>query len=219
MAATREVAIGLGCYAAYIGVRHAVWNDRGRARASRNADWVARLERRLHIDVEPAVQVVAIKHERLTDALNIGYAAGNVALSVGWLIVLHRRGSPRFRQERKAAAMALIGALPVFWAFPTAPPRSRPEFVDTLARRGLDLEQPILVRFYNPIAAMPSQHVAFAVVTGFGLARGARTGLSRTLWRSYPFVVTGVVVATANHFVLDAIAGALLGGLARALSR
>ncbi len=66
---------------------------------------------------------------------------------------------------------------------------------------------------------MPSHHVTFAVLTGFGLARGARTGLTRTLWRSYPIVVTGVVVATANHFVLDAITGTFLGGVARALTR
>jgi PAP2 superfamily protein len=216
---TREVAIGLGAYGLYLAVRRSVWNDAGRARAAANADRISRLERRLRIDVEPAVQKVATRHTRVTDALNVSYAAGNVALSVGWLIVLHHRGSPHFRRERRAAVLALTGALPVFWAFPTAPPRSRPDFIDTLAERGIDLEQPVLVRFYNPIAAMPSHHVAFAVVTGFGLGRRARTPLRRMLWRAYPLAVTGVVVATANHFVLDAAAGAVLGGLARMAAR
>jgi membrane-associated phospholipid phosphatase len=71
---------------------------------------------------------------------------------------------------------------------------------------------------YNPIAAMPSHHVAFAVVTGEGLAMRARTRLGR-VWRGYPPLVALVVLGTGNHFVVDVAAGAALGALARRLSR
>jgi membrane-associated phospholipid phosphatase len=71
---------------------------------------------------------------------------------------------------------------------------------------------------YNPIAAMPSHHVAFAVVTGEGLARRARTRMGRG-WRGYAPVVALVVLATGNHFVVDVAAGGVLGALARRLSR
>jgi hypothetical protein len=94
--------------------------------------------------------------------LNAGYAALNVAFSVGWLALLHARRDPGFARERRAALGAFLGALPVFLAFPTAPPRTQEGYVDTLGEAGIDIEHPLLVRFYNPVAALPSQHAAFA---------------------------------------------------------
>lgn len=215
----REAAGALAAYGAYLLVRRHVWNDAGRARATRNAQLVVELEQRAGLHVEPRLQRAALRVPRLVDVLNAGYAAGNVALSVGWLLRLHRRRDPAFTGERRAALVAFLGALPVFAAFPTAPPRTLEGFVDTMAQRGLSLDHPFLVRFYNPIAAMPSHHVAFAVVTGMGLARRARGPRRRAAWRSYPGVVAVVVMATGNHFVADVAAGAALGALARRFAR
>jgi hypothetical protein len=213
--ARREVAIGLGAYACYLAVRHAVWSDDGRRRALRNAERIVALERRLGLHVEPAVQARALVFPRLVHVLNVGYAAGNVALSVGWLLRLYRMHDPSFRHERRAAVISFAAALPVFAAFPTAPPRGLDGFVDTFAFRGITLDHPLLVRFYNPIAAMPSHHVAFAMVTGNALAHRARSRTARSLCRAYPAAVATVVVATANHFIADVVAGAALGVLAR----
>ena len=215
MSGRREIAIGLGAYAAYLAVRAIVWNDRGRSRALRNADRIRALERRAHLDVEQRVQASALRWPRLVQGLNAGYAAGNVMLSVGWLVLLFARRDAAFARERRAAVVAFTTALPVFALLPTAPPRKLDDFVDTM--RGLD--HPLLVRCYNPIAAMPSHHVAFAVVTGFGLAGRRRSRVGRAAWRSYPAAVTLVVVATANHFVADAIGGAAVGVLARRVTR
>ena len=63
---------------------------------------------------------------------------------------------------------------------------------------------------YNPYAAMPSMHVAFALmvaITGFQLVK--RRAL-KVLWAAYPLLVTLVVIVTANHFWLDAALGALV---------
>jgi membrane-associated phospholipid phosphatase len=111
--------------------------------------------------------------------------------------------------------LAYLGAQPVFLAFPTAPPRSLPGGVDTLsAVSRLDLEHPLLLRLYNPIAALPSLHCAFAAITGASLAeRGAGP-----LALAYPPAVAFVVVATGNHYVLDTVAGAALGLAARRLA-
>lgn len=215
----REFAIGAFCMGCYFGVRRLVWNDRGRRRAARNADRVVALEERLGLRIEPAVQRAALRHRRLVDTLNVGYAVGNLTLSVGWLILLHRRRSGAFVRERRAAVAACLGAMPVFLAFPTAPPRSRDDQIDTLLDRGIDLEHQMLVRLYNPIAAMPSHHVAFAVVTGFGMARLARSLLMRPVGAVYPAAVAAVVVATGNHYTLDVIAGAALGVVARIVTR
>ena len=215
----REFAIGAACLGGYYLVRRLVWNERGRSRAARNADRVVAVEERLGLRIEPSVQQAALRHRRLVDMLNVGYAVGNLVLSAGWLIVLHRRGSPAFARERRAAVAAYAGALPVFLAFPTAPPRSRDEVVDTLLDRGIDLDHQWLVRLYNPIAAMPSHHVAFAVVTGLGMARFARNPLVRVFGAVYPAAVSLVVVATGNHYTADVIAGAALGAAARVATR
>jgi PAP2 superfamily len=215
----REVAIGLGAYAAYLVVRRSVWNESGRARAAANARRVVALERRLHVDIERDVQRVMLRVPGLVHALNVGYAAGNVALSVGWLIRLHRKRDPIFAMERRAAVIAFGAALPIFAAFPTAPPRTLEGFVDTMGRGGAGLDHPALVRFYNPIAAMPSHHVSFAVVTGIGLARHAASQRSSVGWTAYPAAVAVVVVATANHFVVDVVAGAVVGAVARRVAR
>jgi len=215
MSGRREIAIGLGAYAAYLAVRRAVWTERGRARADRNAGRVLAFERRVGVAVEPRLQEAALRAPRVVDVLNAGYAAGNVALSVGWLLRLYRRGDPAFRPERRAAVVAFTAALPVFLAFPTAPPRTQAGFVDTLADRGIDLGHPWLVRLYNPIAAMPSHHVAFAVLTGTGLASRAGGSLARVAWSGYAPFVAIVVVVTGNHFVADVAAGTALGLAAR----
>ncbi len=179
MTARREVVVGLGAYAAYLGVRQLVWNERGRTRAAHNARRVAAWERRVGVLVEPRVQAAAARAHRLMTVLNAGYAAGNVMLSVGWLVMLYRRGDPTFARERRAALAAFASALPMHAAFPMAPPRALDGFVDTLRAQGIDLEHPALVRFYNPISAMPSYHMAFAVVSGLGLAQHAHSHAAR----------------------------------------
>jgi hypothetical protein len=65
------------------------------------------------------LQRLATRWPRIVDALNVGYAAGNVALSVGWLLLLHHRGDQDFRRERTAAMVAFAGALPVYQRGPS----------------------------------------------------------------------------------------------------
>ena len=97
-------------------------------------------------------------------------------------------------------------------AFPTAPPRRLGDRVDTMqAVSGIDLDGGLVSRLYNPLAAMPSIHLAWAVISAESLraCSGGRT--ARAAAAVYPPAVAGVVLATANHFVLDVIAGAALG--------
>jgi len=217
--AQRELIIGGVAYGAYLLARRNVWNDRGRERAQLNSARVIAAERRLGLFVEPAVQTAAGHARRFVAVLNVGYAAANVTLSIGWLFLLYLRRDAAFVRERRAVLAAWAGAIPVFAMFPLAPPRKVDGFVDTLLEHGIDIERPGLVRWYNPIAAMPSYHVAFATVTGLGLAPRARTLLGRTGWRTYPAAVAAIVVATGNHYLADVAAGATLGALARRLTR
>jgi len=215
--ARRELAIGLGVYGLYLaGSRWSLKRD-GRTRARRNAERLVALEERTGLHIEPAVQRLALRFPRALHVATAGYAAGNVTLSAGWLVLAFRRRDPDYHRERRAAVVAYLGALPVFALLPTAPPRTLDGFVDTIASSGIDIEHPLLLRFYNPIAAVPSLHCAFAVVTGSTLADRNR-GVRRLLWRGYAPLVALVVVATGNHYTLDVLSGVALGRLARALT-
>jgi PAP2 superfamily protein len=100
---------------------------------------------------------------------------------------------------------------------PRDPPRALDGFVDTV-NDVLDMDSGLVAQVYNPIAAMPSIHCAFAVVTGAAMARTARSPFVRDLGRVYPIAVFGTVLATANHYVLDGIAGSGLALLALRVS-
>jgi hypothetical protein len=215
----REVTLGLLVYALYLLVRKLVLDAGGRERARRNAERVVALEGRLRLDLEPALQRALLRFPRVVHGLNVGYAVFNVSLTVGWLVVLYRRRDPAYQRLRHACLLAHVGAQPVFLLFPTAPPRVLEGFVDTLSEvSGFDLEHRLLVRFYNPVAAMPSLHVAFAVVTGAAMADRAESRAVKTVAYAYPSLVSLVVAGTGNHYVLDGVAGAALGAAARGLA-
>lgn len=215
-----EATIGLGMYAIYLLVRAAVVNDSGRAQARRNAERIVAAERSLRIHVEPKLQQVLLPRTRLIAVLNVTYAVANVGLSVGWLTRLFFRRRPEFHRLRRAAVLTTLGAQPVFLLFPTAPPRTLDHFVDTIAEvSGFDLDSGLIAKLYDPIAAMPSIHVAYAVVTATGIAETSRSPLARRLAPAYPPLVALTVLATANHYVLDAVAGAALGFTGLRLAR
>lgn len=218
--ARREAAIGLGAYAAYLLVRRLVVNDEGRRKAAANAERIVALERRLGIHVEPELQALLLPRRRVVAVLNVAYVTLNVGLTVGWLMRLFRRRDPGFHRLRRAAALATLGAQPVFLLFPTAPPRTLEHFVDTIADvSGVDLDTGLVAKLYDPIAAMPSIHITYAVITAAGIAETSGSGLARVLAPAYPPAVAFVIFTTANHYVLDAIAGAALGFLALRLTR
>src|SRR5206468_3725532 len=107
-----------------------------------------------------------------------------------------------------AMAFAIVG----YVAFPTAPPRFLPEwgFQDTVSDffgQGASQSAGVL---YNPYAAVPSMHVAFALMIAVPALMLARRRMVKLLWSGYPFLVTFVVVATGNHFWLDGAFGAVV---------
>lgn len=84
----------------------------------------------------------------------------------------------------------------------------------------VNLNSHLLGELYNPIAAMPSMHFGYALLIGVMTARLVRSLAVRLLGVAYPLFVGFVIVATGNHYVLDAAAGAavmLAGWLAAAI--
>jgi hypothetical protein len=110
--------------------------------------------------------------------------------------------------------IGLIG----YFTLPTAPPRAFPGFVDTLHTQPLNMQSGIIKWFGNPYAAMPSLHSAYALTIGVTGVLVCRTVVMRLVWAIYPALVVFAITATANHFLLDAIAGACVAGFAFLLS-
>jgi len=215
--ARREVTVGLGSYAVYLLCRWAVVNDRGRRAALRNARRIVAVEERLGLHVEPHLQRTALPHTRALAIANVGYVTLNVAITVGWLALLYVRRDAAFHRLRRAWALATVGPQPAFVLFPTAPPRALEGFTDTIRESGIHLDTGLVVRLYNPIAAMPSIHMTYAVIASSGIAQTARSPLVRRVALAYPPAVALIVMATANHFLLDVIAGIVMGRACLAL--
>jgi hypothetical protein len=216
----RETAIALAVYALYLAVRRAVYNESGRSRAVRNAVRIVALERRLRIDVEPAVQQALVRRKRVIGALNTSYMTLNVLVTIGALVRLHVQRHPEYHRMRGAAVFATLAAQPAFLLFPTAPPRKLPGFTDTMRELSrIDLDGRVISKLYNPIAAMPSIHLAYAVVSAGAIRNTASSRTTKALACAYPPAIFATVVATANHYVLDAFAGSLLGLASLKLSR
>ena len=82
-------------------------------------------------------------------------------------------------------------------------------------RKGhVDLNHGLVSSLYNPFAAFPSVHIAYAALVGGSVVRWGSTRLVRAAGAVYPALVLLVIVATGNHFFLDAVGGAAVAALA-----
>ena len=136
-----------------------------------------------------------------------------------FLYLFHNRS---FYFVRNMFMVAMVIALVGYVAFPTAPPRLMPEwgFFDSIAAfTGLPAKSGPVNAFFNHYAAVPSMHVAFALMISVPLARLVRWRVAKVFWALYPLLITFVIVATANHFLADAILGAMTAGLSAYAAR
>ena len=184
--------------------------------ALRHAREIVALEQYLHVFGEGSVQRLSARVSLLPDVLAYAYPALHVAVSIGVLWWIYRKRPAAFPAVRTTLVATTVLGLAGYLLFPAAPPRlAVPGLIDTVSRdTPLDLGSTLLRRFYNPFAAVPSLHVAYAVVFGVALLLLARAPAARAAGAVYPALVVIVVVATGNHFFFDAAAGvgAAVGG-------
>jgi glycosyltransferase involved in cell wall biosynthesis/membrane-associated phospholipid phosphatase len=209
----REVGLFAACYVIYSLARGV---SRGSdLDALDNAARVVTLQAQFGLNIERQVQewISAFPVMALLGTLYLFAQLGAVPLALVVVYRLRRSAYPLLRTTLLAAWMI---AIPIYALFPTAPPRlAGIGIVDTVTRESIvPLDAPLVEFFYNPVAAVPSMHAAFAVAVGVGLAVAVRSWILRVgalLWG--PLVIL-VVVATGNHFVLDVVAGLLVVAVA-----
>jgi PAP2 superfamily protein len=213
----RQVALFGLAYYAYRLVRGQVDDPAGAAVAFANARELIDIERALHVFVEPGVQTWALAQPVIVDVASWIYINAQTTVTLSALAFLYLVHNRSFYFVRNMFMVAMAIALVAYIVYPTAPPRFFPEwgFVDSVSEfTGISHDSVAVNALFNPYAAVPSMHVAFALMVGLPLARLSRTRGARILWALYPVLVTWVTVATGNHFFADAVLGAATAAVA-----
>lgn len=198
-----------------------------RADAEGHGSQILDLERFLRLDMEHALNHFTARTPWLESVSNFYYSTFHFLVPIALLALLYIRRPPSYRRDRAALSFATLLGLIGFWLYPLAPPRLMPGlgYVDT-AHGPQDLSDPnfgALTELSNQYAAMPSLHVGWSLWCGVVVVTLTRNKWLRALGVLYPLLTTFVVMATANHYLLDAVGGAVViaggFGLQRVLAR
>jgi hypothetical protein len=187
-----------------------------RSTALANGERVIAAERSLHLLIEPDVQRWTL-HDAPAGFLwlaNNTYFTCQFAISFGFMLWTYAMANHVFYFVRNTILMIDFIGLVGYFTVPTAPPRMFPGFVDTLHTQPISMQSSLVKALGNPYAAMPSLHSAYAIVLGVTGVAVFTSPLARAFWAIYPMIVVYAIIATGNHFVLDAIAGFCVAGIA-----
>ncbi|MBV2353742.1 phosphatase PAP2 family protein [Streptomyces sp. J2-1] len=204
-------------YAAYQQVRIAATGDggaAGRALAEHHGRIILRAEQLLHIDVEHWVNHTVAAYGWPRAFFDFYYESFHFVVPFAVLAVLYRRRPVDYRWARASLGFTTFLALIGFWLFPLAPPRLMPTLgiIDTV--HGVqDFSKPdygALTAVTNQYAAMPSLHFGWSLWAGLVIAVIARRRRVKALGLLHPFLTLCAIVATGNHWLLDAVGGALV---------
>jgi len=213
----RQVAVVGLAVLLYFGVRGLTQADVETAVA--NGFDVLAFERRLGLDHEHWAQGLIVGRPRLTMVWNWIYIWGHWPVIAGTLLWLHRSDRRAYLVLRNALCLSGAIGLVIFARYAVAPPRLMPlGLVDTVTEQSTSyrvLQPPALVNRY---AAVPSLHVGWNLLIGVALWRACRRRLIRAVAVAGPVLMAIAVVVTANHYVVDGIAGAAVALTGWALS-
>jgi hypothetical protein len=222
----RQVALFVSSFMVYDLVRGLV-SDGNLYKPFGDAMRIIDFERAVHIFVEPSVQAWAQSKHLLIGALDWTYLNGHFFITFGALLFIYLRRNDSFYFVRNVLLISMAIALVGYWLYPTAPPRLLPEwgFTDSVSQfvgAGSTLghwDNTPAGAFANAYAAVPSMHVCFAVIIGLAMTRLVTRRTAKIAWAVYPALVTFVVVATANHFLVDVFLGVFTAAIATALAQ
>jgi len=190
---------------------------------------VVRLEKTWHIFDEWKVQAIVFKHAQwyvgplvldrtqIISAVNHFYLYSHFLSTLAFLIWLYLWRRPHFPFVRDIIFVTTALALVSYIAFPMMPPRLMGahmhihgyQFKDTLTPLiNYKLQQTQLT--YNPYAAMPSLHFAWALILGTTLVLIGRNPLLRLIGLLYPVMMLATILVSGNHLLLDAVGSAIV---------
>jgi membrane-associated phospholipid phosphatase len=191
----------------------------GEQTALEHAHDVVHAERVLGIYQEHAVQDWALDApDFVMEVAKFTYFQCQFTITFGFVIWVYIWRHEAYALLRNCLFATFMLAVPGYIIYPTAPPRLlvSEHFIDPLETAALNQQGTLVKLFGNPYAAMPSLHTATAILVGVTGVLVTRHLAVRAIWAFYPALVLFSIVATANHFFLDAVAG--IGVLAVAVT-
>lgn len=184
-----------------------------------NAHQVVAFETQLSLFFEQELQQLVLDVAWLADAAGFYYVQMHlppVLLLLGYTYLRRPDAWPLVRDTMILVTIA--GGL-LHLAYPLAPPW----YLDTVPVDTLlpDVHGESLAgsAVGNRFAAMPSMHFAWALGAGIGLAALLPYRGLKVLAAAHPVVMGLTIVVTGSHYVVDALASAVLLGLAFLLAR
>jgi hypothetical protein len=149
--------------------------------------------------------------------MNYYYATLHFVVTIACLVWLYMAHPRIYRGARTVLFATSLIALAGFYLYPLAPPRLLPQYgyTDTVLKFHTwgSLADPNIAEHSNQYAAMPSLHIGWALWCAAAIYLCARRPWVRALGAIYPVATLMVIVGTANHFVIDAVAGLAVFGL------
>jgi hypothetical protein len=209
-----EVVLVVIAFLLYFLVRGSVV-DRD-AEALRNALNIIDVEQALGFFWEPEMHEAVLGRQALLQLFNAIYFWLDFPLIVAvglWLYLSGHRHEYTVARDGLLASGAV--ALVVYNMFPVMPPRLLPvdtgfSFVDTVNEYShASYQAQSTEAFVNPYAAVPSLHYGWQLLVGGVLFWTAENVWLKALGVMMPVMQFAAVIFTANHYILDTMAGLL----------
>lgn len=175
-----------------------------------NARSVIRLENWLGLPFEDNLQSWLLDHPTLIKLLNHYYIFFHFPAAIAFLLWLYLRQPRHYVPFRNLMAFVTFVALIIHLLFPLAPPRMMTGFVDTMREFGPNIyPKNAIDGAANQIAAMPSLHFGWAMIEAIAVIT-----ILKSRWRwlivLHPLLMAMSIIATGNHWWIDAAAAAVI---------
>jgi len=175
---------------------------------------VEKLQNTLHLNFEQSINQWVGHHEWIAQVMDYYYATLHFVVTIGVMLWLFLKRPHLYRGARTALFVTTVTALVGFATYPLAPPRllDPHRYIDTLLKYHTwgSLADPQIAAHSNQYAAMPSLHIGWALWCGLAIFMCANRTWVRVLGLAYPFGTLVVIVGTANHYIIDAVGGAVV---------
>ena len=194
---------------AYLGVRFVTQGDV--ASAHRNARHLLEFEQAIGLDLERGVQALFADDHGVITLANWIYVWGYWPVLVGALVYLGLRHRQAYFGLRNAMFISGAIGLFIFATYAVAPPRLFSiHYIDTVAQHSSlygVIHPPSLA---NKYAAVPSFHFGWILLVSIAIYRVSKVPAVRYAAIAMPAAMAFSVVVTANHWILDIVAGGLV---------
>jgi membrane-associated phospholipid phosphatase len=179
------------------------------AAAFENASSIVSLQKTLGLDWEATLQQRVLDTDWIISAVNWIYIYGHFPLLFTVLVLLFGFSKRDFVTLRNALVASGVVGLVCFALYPVAPPRlfAPDQFFDSLGELSTSYQILQNPKVTNQFAAVPSFHVGWNLLAAIAVWRATRFRPLRLIAAVVPVLMMISVLLTANHWVLDIVAG------------